>query len=96
MLHLSDQLGQKSPAEAAKWFGRTAEQGIASAQFNLGVLYKRGEGVAQNDKQAFLLVPERRRTKLPPGTAQPRHGICRRQGYSDELTENSRLVREIC
>ena len=54
MLHLSDQLGQKSPEEAAKWFGRAAEQGVASAQFNLGVLYKRGEGVAQDDKQAFF------------------------------------------
>ena len=54
MLHLSDQLGQKSPEEAAKWFGRAAEQGVASAQFNLGVLYKRSEGVAQDDKQAFF------------------------------------------
>ncbi len=54
MLHLSGRLGEKSTSEAAKWFGRAAEQGIAIAQFNLGVLYQRGEGVAQNDKQAFF------------------------------------------
>ena len=54
MLHLSGRLGEKSPAEAAKWFGRSAEQGIANAQFNLGVLYQRGEGLPQNDEQAFF------------------------------------------
>lgn len=95
MLHLSDQLGQKSPAEAAKWFGRAAEQGIASAQFNLGILYKRGEGVAQNDKQAFFWFQSAAEQNFPQA-AQPRHGICRRQGYSDELSESSRLVREVC
>lgn len=54
MLHLSGRLGEKSAEEAAKWFGRSAEQGIPNAQFNLGVLYQRGEGVAQNDEQAFF------------------------------------------
>jgi TPR repeat protein len=54
MLHLSGRLGEKSAAEAAKWFGRSAEQGIPNAQFNLGVLYQRGEGVPQNDEQAFF------------------------------------------
>lgn len=54
MLHLSGRLGQKSAEEAAKWFGRSAEQGIPNAQFNLGVLYQRGEGVPQNDEQAFF------------------------------------------
>ncbi|MFT5486526.1 MAG: TPR repeat protein [Paracoccaceae bacterium] len=54
MLYLSGQLGDKNPAEAAKWFERAAEQGVANAQFNLGVLFQRGEGVAQNDKLAFF------------------------------------------
>jgi TPR repeat protein len=32
----------KDQAEAATWFRRAAEQGHASAQYNLGVAYLRG------------------------------------------------------
>ncbi|NOU01753.1 MAG: sel1 repeat family protein [Gallionella sp.] len=39
---------------AAEKFRTLAEQGDASAQFNLGSLYRQGEGVAQDDKQAAL------------------------------------------
>jgi TPR repeat protein len=38
--------------EAVKWLRLAAEQGLAQAQFNLGVLYKKGEGTAQDIKQA--------------------------------------------
>jgi len=38
--------------EAAEKFKSLAELGDASAQFNLGVLYHQGQGVAQDDKQA--------------------------------------------
>ena len=34
--------------EAVKWYGKAAEQGNAKAQFNLGVAYYKGEGVAKN------------------------------------------------
>ena len=33
-------------------FQRAAEQGISDAQYNLGVMYERGRGIAQDDKQA--------------------------------------------
>ena len=36
----------QDPAEAVKWYRKAAEQGNASAQFNLGVRYDYGEGVA--------------------------------------------------
>ena len=39
--------------QAARLFRPLAEQGIASAQFNLGVMYARGQGVPQ-DYQAAL------------------------------------------
>ena len=39
--------------QAARLFRPLAEQGIASAQFNLGVMYSRGQGVPQ-DYQAAL------------------------------------------
>ncbi len=38
--------------EAVKWFGLSAKQGFAKAQNNLGVMYDRGQGVAQDYVQA--------------------------------------------
>ena len=37
---------------AFKLYSKVAEQGDADAQFNLGVMYANGEGVAEDDKQA--------------------------------------------
>jgi TPR repeat protein len=38
--------------EAARWFRLAAEQGDASAQVNLGVMYAHGRGVPHDDKEA--------------------------------------------
>ena len=38
--------------EAVKWYRLAAEQGHASAQYNLGVMYDQGEGVPENDTEA--------------------------------------------
>ncbi|MDO5357057.1 MAG: tetratricopeptide repeat protein, partial [Conchiformibius sp.] len=38
--------------QAVAWFRKAAEQGMADAQFNLGMMYEHGEGVAQDDEQA--------------------------------------------
>jgi len=49
------------PAMAAGWFYRAAEQGYADAQFNLGLLYANGDGVAQDMEEAaelFMLAAE--------------------------------------
>ena len=35
-----------------KWFRKAAEQGDADAQFNLGVMYRNGQGVKQDDFEA--------------------------------------------
>ena len=37
---------------AVKWYTLAAEQGYASAQYNLGLKYANGEGVPQDDKTA--------------------------------------------
>ena len=39
--------------EAAKWFQKTANQGNANAQHNLGVMYANGKGVEQNYVTAY-------------------------------------------
>jgi TPR repeat protein len=38
--------------QAVKWYRLAAEQGHASAQYNLGFMYSNGEGVPEDDKQA--------------------------------------------
>lgn len=38
--------------EAARWYRKAAAQGLAVAQYNLGVLYFTGEGVKPNGKEA--------------------------------------------
>ena len=38
--------------KAVEWFSKAAEQGYASAQFNLGVCYEFGKGVPKDDKKA--------------------------------------------
>ncbi|GHT40295.1 hypothetical protein AGMMS49921_01440 [Endomicrobiia bacterium] len=38
--------------EASNWFKKSAEQGNAKAQYNLGLMYDKGEGVKQDYKEA--------------------------------------------
>ena len=39
----------KDEAEAVKWFRKAAEQNYARAQYNLGLRYIKGQGVAKDD-----------------------------------------------
>ena len=41
-----------NPADAAKWLERAAEQGQAVAQYRLGAVYERGQGVPANPATA--------------------------------------------
>jgi uncharacterized protein len=50
-----DRQGQGVPeddAEAVKWYRMAAEQGLANAQLNLGVMYDYGQGVPEDDAEA--------------------------------------------
>ncbi len=40
--------------EAVKWYRLAAEQGLAQAQYNLGVMYKTGRGVPQDYASAHM------------------------------------------
>ncbi len=40
-------------ATAVKWYRKAAEQGAADAQFNLGTMYAKGEGVPEDDVRAL-------------------------------------------
>jgi TPR repeat protein len=49
--------GQDTPQnykQAFQWYNKAAEQGLAQAQYNLGVVYYQGKGTLQNYKQAYI------------------------------------------
>ena len=48
--HQFYQAGQYT--QAVEWFTKAAEQGLKDAQFNLGLCYDKGQGVAQNYAEA--------------------------------------------
>lgn len=52
-------LGEQLPApdyeRAAYWYRRSANAGVVNAQYNLGVLTERGQGVPQDSARAFQL-----------------------------------------
>ncbi len=43
----------KDYKQAIKWYSKAAEQGYAPAQYNLGIMYREGEGTPQDYKQAI-------------------------------------------
>jgi TPR repeat protein len=40
--------------QAVFWYQKAADQGLASAEFNLGVCYEKGQGISQDFSQAVL------------------------------------------
>jgi len=40
--------------EAAKWYRKSAEQGLAAAQFALGAMYANGDGVIRDNVYAHM------------------------------------------
>jgi TPR repeat protein len=48
----------QNQAEAVKWFSKAARQGLADAQYNLGVMYYRGTGITQNYPEALKLYSQ--------------------------------------
>ena len=64
---------------AIKWFHMAAEQGYASAQYNLGVCYEYGHGVPQDYKMAVKWYLEA--AKQEDKTAQYNLGICYFNGH---------------
>ena len=40
-------------AEALKWYRKSANQGFAQAQVNLGMTYDNGKGIPENDVKAY-------------------------------------------
>ena len=86
-------------AEAVRWYRRSAEQGTARVQFNLGLMYESGNGVAQNFVQAhkwFNLAASRLGTSdrdLRDTVVRSRDRVAARLSPT-EVAEVQRLARE--
>ena len=52
-MYATGQGAPKDEAEAVKWFRKAADQGFASAQVNLGVVYWFGKGVVKDELEAY-------------------------------------------
>ena len=81
----------KDDAEAAKWFRLAAEQGVASAQYDLGLSYAFGEGVLKDAAEAarwFRLAA----LKYPiPWCLRKANGRAEQAGKRTSLRSRSRL-----
>ena len=55
-------------AEAARWYRKAADQGVATAQFFMGNIYREGRGVAKDDARrrgGIKRPPTRGTLRLP-------------------------------
>ena len=68
----------KDEAEAAKWYRKAAEKGLASAQHNLGLCYDNGEGVPKDEAEAAKWY--RKAAEQGYAEAQCDLGLCYHKG----------------
>ena len=87
-------LNQENYAEAVKWYRKAAEQGLALAQYNLGVSYANGLGVSQNYTEAVKWY--RKAAEQGYAAAQYNLGRCyaNGQGVPQSFTEAEKWYRK--
>lgn len=71
-------------AQAAAWYRKAADQGDVEAQGTLGLLYSMGQGVAQNDVEAYFWLDL---AASEPGPKQQQYAA-NRQMIGTHLTED--------
>ncbi len=74
-------------AQAAQWYLKAAGQNHALAQFNLSVMYARGQGVPRDDKQSLVWV--RKSAHLGDPGAQYNLGMRQHRISMDGLAEDA-------
>ena len=75
--------------QAVYWLRKSAEQGVAEAEFELGNCYSLGEGVSENNKQALYWF--RRAAAQEHSLAQANLGVYYQEGYGVEKDGNTAL-----
>lgn len=64
--------------QAASWFKKSADQGYAVAQYNLGICYAKGQGVVSNAADAVVWYRKAAEQNYPQ--AQNNLGVCYAEG----------------
>ncbi|MCH5309757.1 MAG: SEL1-like repeat protein [Prevotella sp.] len=82
-------LQSQNYSEAAKWFRKAAEQGLAQAQYNLGVCYDNGWGISQNYSEAVKWY--RKAAEQGLAEAQCNLGVCYYKGEGVSQNYNEAL-----
>jgi TPR repeat protein len=78
----------KDEKQAAYWYRRAAEQGLAEAQYSLGRLYARGKGVPHDEEQATMWVRSAASQGFPPAEAR----LGARYATGNGTTQDNRLA----
>ncbi|MFZ2168120.1 MAG: tetratricopeptide repeat protein, partial [Methylococcaceae bacterium] len=78
--------------QAVAWYRKAAEQGHAKAQFNLGVMYKKGQGVPQDYAQAYMWL-NLAAAKGLENAVKTRDNLVKKLTPS-QIEEGQRLARE--
>ncbi|KAI9011763.1 hypothetical protein DFJ74DRAFT_684590 [Hyaloraphidium curvatum] len=83
-------------SEAARWFRKAADQGHAQAAYNLGSLYERGRGVAQNFAEAARWYRTAADSDDPDPDAQVNLGLLyeRGTGVKRNFSEAAKYYRK--
>ena len=76
---------KNKPKEAFKWFLKAAKQGLAEAQFNVGICYGEGEGIEKDEKKAFVWFSKAAEQSYDK--AQYNVGVCYKNGEGIEKDE---------
>ena len=82
-----------------KWYRKAAEQGIADAQYFLGVMYDKGQGVPQDSVQSYMWYTLAA-SRFPETEVQKREmvvmgrGIVASKMTPEQIEEAQRLAQE--
>ena len=80
-----------------RWYRKAAEQGAASAQLNLGLMYYNGQGVTQDYVQAhkwFNLTAANNSNKTGREKAASNRDLMAKQMTPAQVAEAQKLARE--
>jgi TPR repeat protein len=79
-------------AEAARWYRLASEQGLALAQYNLGILYGDGEGVPKDavEAHAWWNVAAARGHEL----AKENLAVIEEEMTPEQIADATKLARE--
>ena len=84
---------RRTAQKAILWYGRAGEQGHASSQFNLALIYDSGHGVAR-DRSWRSLVPRARPSRARGCAGQPRPALRIGQGVEQDYAQAAHWYRQ--